>query len=217
MLGCTASVLLADDHVLLLELLRDLLTQEFSIVGTATDGSVLLQEVSRLAPDIVVTDIRMPTMDGLLAGETIKRKWPKTKLVFLTADADSNLVSQALSLGAEGFLLKRCASTELLQAMRVVRDGAVYYPPCLSHGDHGRSRECSRTENIAARQLTPRTKQVLALLVQGLPMKEVARRLEITARTVAFHKYSAMTTLGLRGNADLVDFAIRTGLLGAGR
>jgi DNA-binding NarL/FixJ family response regulator len=206
-----ARVLLADDHFLILDMIEELIRHEFTVTGIATDGRSLLATVHYQKPDIILADITMPIMNGLDAGRVIKERWPGIKLIYITADPDPALAAQAFSVGAEGYLLKHCPASELLRALRTVRDGGVYLTRLIADGDRDslRRRLCPRSEpRLSAREL-----EVIALLVRGLPMKEVARRLGITPRTVAFHKYNAMSTLGLQGNADLLRYAVQIGLL----
>jgi DNA-binding NarL/FixJ family response regulator len=207
-----ARVLLADDHCLILNMIQEMIRPVFKVVGTATNGRSLLEAIDQLQPDMVLTDINMPIMSGLEAGTVIKQRWPEIKLVYLTVDPDPTLAAKAFSAGAEGYVLKHCHASELLRALRVVRDGGLYLTHLVADGD----------VNLLLRQFGPRPGprlsacelEVVALLVRGLPMKQVARRLNITPRTVAFHKYNAMSALGLKGNADLLKYAMQTGLLG---
>lgn len=203
------TICLADEHVLILDMLRIALPPEFLIVSAVIDGTSLISEVERLHPDIVLCGTELPVLDGLAAGREIKRRWPLTKLVYLTAETTPTLAMKAFAFGTEGYLLKHCTTAELLKALRVVRDGGQHLTRFIADGNPDRLRAMAGVPQ----QLTERTKEVLALLVQGLPMKEVARRLQITPRTVAFHKYHAMNALELRGNADLIHYAIEAGLL----
>jgi DNA-binding NarL/FixJ family response regulator len=212
-LSRVATLCLADEHLLILDMLRGGLPPEFRIISAVADGASLINEVEYLQPHIVLCGIRLPELDGLAAGEEIKRRWPTTKLVYLTAETAPACAARAFSFGAEGYLLKHCTQAELLHALRVVRDGGQFLTRLIAEGDPDRL----RTMALAAipQQLTERTREVLALLVQGLAMKEVARRLNIAPRTVAFHKYHAMEVLGLRNNADLIGYAVKSGLLTA--
>jgi DNA-binding NarL/FixJ family response regulator len=205
-----AQVLLADDHLLVLDMIEDMITPEFTVIGIATDGSSLLAALHHQKPDIILADITMPIMNGLDAGKVIKEQWPGIKLIYVTADPDPALAAEAFSVGAEGYLLKHCPALELLRALRIVRDGGSYLTRLIADGDMDSLRRLGpRSEpRLSAREI-----EVVALLVRGLPMKEVARRLGITPRTVAFHKYNAMSALGLQGNADLLRYAVQIGLL----
>ncbi|HET7883632.1 MAG TPA: response regulator transcription factor [Acetobacteraceae bacterium] len=212
-LSHVTTLCLADGHVLILDMLRTGLPPEFYIVSAVADGASLIREVDRTRPDIVLCGIRLPEQDGLTAGEVIKRCWPATKLVYLTAETAPTLAARAFSFGADGYLLKHCTQAELLHALHVVRDGGRYLTRFIADGSPDRLRAMAQVD--MPRQLTERTREVVALLVQGLSMKDVARRLNIAPRTVAFHKYHAMQVLELHGNADLIDYAIKSGLLSA--
>lgn len=206
-----ARVLLADDHCLVLDMIEELIRPDFMVIATATDGRSLLEAIDELRPDMVLTDINMPIMNGLEAGKAAKQRWPEIKLVYLTVDPDPTLAAKAFSAGAEGYVTKHCHASELLRALRVVQDGGVYLTPLVADGDVDlllRQFGSKPRPRLSAREL-----EVVGLLVLGLPMKQVARRLNITPRTVAFHKYNAMSTLGLQSNADLLKYAMQTGLL----
>ena len=204
-------VLLADNAGMLLDMLHDYIEPEFEAVGAVTNGQAVVEAMDRLEPDMVLLGIRLPIMNGLDAGKEILRRHPQAKLLFMTAETDIATVAQAFAIGGSGFLLKQCRSIELLQAMRTIRDGGLYLTPLIAGGDVRAVQNQAHAGRLSP--LSAREVEVLSLLVRGLPMKEVARRLGITARTVAFHKYNAMSILGLRGNADLVKFAIESRLL----
>ena len=206
-----ARVLLADDHFLVLDMIEELIRPEFTVIGMATDGRSLLAAIHHHKPDIVLADINMPIMNGLDAGKAIKEQWPGIKLIYVTADPDPAVAAEAFSVGAKGYLLKHCPASELLRALRIVRDGGSYLTRLIADGDMDSLRR--RLGPRSEPRLSAREMEVVALLVRGLPMKEVARRLGITPRTVAFHKYNAMSTLGLQGNADLLRYAVQIGLL----
>jgi DNA-binding NarL/FixJ family response regulator len=205
-------VLLADDHCLVLDMIEELIRPDFMVIATATNGRSLLEAVDQQRPDMVLTDINMPIMNGLEAGKAVKQRWPEIKLVYLTVDPDPALAAKAFSAGAEGYVIKHCHASELLHALRVIRDGGIYLTPLVADGDIElllREFGPKPRSRLSAREL-----EVVALLVRGLPMKHVARRLNITPRTVAFHKYNAMSALGLQSNADLLKYAMQSGLLG---
>jgi DNA-binding NarL/FixJ family response regulator len=206
-----ARVLLAGDQPLILDMLRDLIEPEFEVVGTVADGRSLVDTVGRLQPGMVLSDITMPDMNGLDAGKAIRLRHAVVKLVYIAVEAELAVVAEAFSFGASGFLLKQCRSSELLHAMRTVRDGGVYLTSLIAGGDVDTVRDLVRANPTSP--LSAREVEVLSLLVRGLPMKEVARRLGVTARTVAFHKYNVMSVHGLRGNAELVKFAMQHRML----
>ena len=193
-------VLLADDHTLLLEAFRRLLEPECDVVGAVEDGRALLDSARELRPDVVVLDISMPLLNGLDAGRQLKELLPDARLIFLTMNEDPDLVAEALRLGASGYLLKNSAASELVLAIREAMDGKTYVTPRATEGV-GRPR--------LGDGLTPRQREVLQLLAEGRSMKEVAGILSVTPRTVAFHKYRLMDELGLKTNADLVQYAVR--------
>ena len=204
-------VLLADNEAMLLDMLHDYIEPEFEVVGAVTNGQAVVEAVDRLKPDMVLLNIHMPIMNGLDAGREILRLHPQAKLLFVTGETDIATVAQAFAIGGSGFLLKQCRLIELLRAMRTIRDGGLYLTPLIAGGDLRAVQNQAHAGRLSP--LSAREVEVLSLLVRGLPMKEAARRLGITARTVAFHKYNAMSVLGLRGNAGLVQFAVESGLL----
>jgi DNA-binding NarL/FixJ family response regulator len=199
-------VLLADDHQLLLGALEKLLAPECEIVGTASDGRSLVAEAQRLKPDVVVLDIAMPLLNGLDAGRQIKQLRADVKLIFVTMNEDSTLAVKAFRAGASAYLLKRSAAPELLLAVREVMAGRSYVTPLVA-GGLVRSL-IDAADRITPHELTARQREVLQLLVEGHSMKQVAALLNVTPRTVAFHKYRMMEQLNIRSNAELIQFAI---------
>ena len=206
-----ARVLLADDHVMLLDMLQALLETEFDIVGTVNDGQALLEVAQRLEPDIALIDIAMPGMSGLEAGRELHGLRPDIKLIYLTMESDVASATEAFQNGASAYILKTSPAEDLLRATRIVAEGGCYLTPTIAGGDvEGLCHEPA--DNLFAR-LTEREIEVLRLTVAGFSMKSVARKLGIVPRTVAFHKYRAMDVLGLHGNPELVKFAMRHALL----
>jgi DNA-binding NarL/FixJ family response regulator len=199
-------VLLADDHALLLGAFEKLLSEECDIVGQVSDGRALVAAAETLKPDVIVLDISMPLLNGLEAGRQIQLKSRDVKLVFLTMNEDTDLAAEAFRSGASGYLLKRSAASELLTAIREVMQGRSYVTPLITeglvgsllHGDHRTSHE-----------LTPRQREVLQLLAEGRSMKEVASLLNLTPRTVAFHKYRMMEQLKVKTTAELIQYAVK--------
>ncbi|HET9845648.1 MAG TPA: response regulator transcription factor [Nitrospira sp.] len=199
-------VLLADDHRLVVEACVALLEPECEVVGIVTDGRALLPQTIALRPDVVVLDIGMPLLNGLDAGRQLKQSMSGVKLIFLTMNEDPDLTREALALGASGFLLKTSAAGELPEAIRAAIRGAIYVTPKASQrmvesfvqgGDRSPNGE-----------LTSRQREVLQLLAEGYTMKEAAGVLDVTPRTVAFHKYRVMQQFRLKTNAALIQFAI---------
>jgi DNA-binding NarL/FixJ family response regulator len=201
-------LVIADDHALLLDAFERLLEGDYTVVATATDGEALVAQALALEPDAIVTDLTMPRLSGLDAARTILGRLPRTRIVFLTVHEDASIAAEAFRIGGAGFLLKRSAGSELRQALATVLAGGRYLTPLLAGGDADRLLGSDLPIDPVSR-LSAREREVLLLLAQGLPMKDVGRRLGITARTVAFHKYRLMEALGARTNADLVQIATR--------
>jgi DNA-binding NarL/FixJ family response regulator len=200
-------ILLADDHELLLGAFEKLLSEEFDVVGQVTDGRALVAAAARLNPDVVVLDISMPLLNGLEAGRQIKQKNKHVKLVFLTMVEDPDLASEAFRIGAVGYLLKRSAASELTTAIREVVQGRSYVTPLITNDLIGTLLRPPETPR--GRDLTPRQREVLQLLAEGRTMKEIAAVLNISPRTVAFHKYEMMVQLKLSTTAELVQYAVK--------
>lgn len=204
-------VVLADDHVLLLEAFCKLLEPKYDVVGTAADGREALREVAKTKPDVLVMDVSMPTMGGFAAAERLKRKHPDIKLVFLTVNEDPDMVAEAFRLGAKGYILKSSAASELFEVLEVVLKGGTYVTPELAEGMissfiNNPNGEDSQTT------LTLRQREVLQLLAEGNTMKQVASMLHITPRTVAFHKYQMMDMLNIKTNSALIQYAVKRGI-----
>jgi DNA-binding NarL/FixJ family response regulator len=202
-------ILMADDHTMLLEAFRVLLEPEFEVVGTVTDGRMLLEEFSRLHPDVVLLDIAMPLLNGLDAGRQLKAQRKSVKLIYLTMNPDPDLAGEALRLGASGYVLKSSAFQELKQAIHEVLRGRSYITPLITRDVVGSLIE----HNTSRPELTMRQREVLQLLAEGRSMKEVGAILDLTPRTVAFHKYRMMEQLRLKTSAELVQFAVRQGVV----
>ena len=205
-------VIIADDHILVLEALKNLIEPEFEVVGTFADGQALVEGAAQLSPNVVVLDIGMPILNGLSAGQKLKQKLPLVKLVYLTMNNDPDLAGEAFRLGASGFLLKHSAADELRQALQEVVRGGYYITPLMTKGMVG-----SFVQNFKRRKtksdLTLRQKEVLQLLAEGRSMKEVAFVLNVSPRTVAFHKYTMMDHLQIRSSAELIEYAMRSSLV----
>lgn len=206
-------ILLADDHRLLREAFAELLKADCDVVGAAADGRALLELAFELQPDIVVLDIAMPLLNGLDAARQLKRTLPDVKLVFLTVSEDPDLAAEAFRVGASGYLLKNSAASELLQAIREVFEGRSYVTPLATQGLVSRLQNPEPAK--ATTDLSPRQREVLQLLAEGHTMKEIARLLKISPRTVAFHKYTMMEALGIKSSALLVQFALKQGVVSA--
>lgn len=205
-------VLLADDHTMLLDAFRRLLESRCEVVGTACDGRALLELAAATRPELIVLDVSMPRLNGIDACAQLRRRMPEVKLIFLTVNEDPELAAEALHLGASGYLLKSSATAELFTAIEHALDGKTYVTPLLTRGVPI-AVFLAEAQKAQDEKLTARQREVLQLLAEGRAMKEIADLLQITARTVAFHKYAIMEHLGLKSNADLVRYAVEHGLL----
>jgi DNA-binding NarL/FixJ family response regulator len=201
-------VLLADDHALLLEAFQRLLTPTCEVVGVVTDGRALLELAPRLNPDVVVLDIAMPLLNGIDACRQLQPRLPKTQWVFLTVSEDPDLAVETLRMGASGYLLKSSAASELFTAIQMAGQGRQYVTPLLTKG-LPLPVFLDRFINPNPDKLTARQREVLQLLAEGRVMKEVADLLQLTPRTVAFHKYAIMRQLGVKPSAELVQYAVK--------
>ncbi|HXF91362.1 MAG TPA: response regulator transcription factor [Nitrospiraceae bacterium] len=205
-------VLLADDHTLVLEGFRKLLSERYEVVGTVEDGRALLEAAPRLQPDLVTLDISMPLLNGIDAARQLKKLMPEVKLVFVTMHADPAYVNEAFKAGASGYLLKRSAGAELIQAIDSVLGGHFYITPLITK-DLIHSLLDSGTSPVARRDsLTLRQREVLQLVAEGRSNKEIAKVLNISAKTVEFHKAQIMEQLNLHTTAELTKYAIAHGL-----
>jgi DNA-binding NarL/FixJ family response regulator len=205
-------VLLADDHAMLLAAFQKLLAPTCEVVGTVTDGRALLEAAPRLTPDVIVLDISMPRLNGMDACRQLQPQLPKTRWVFLTVSEDPDLAVEAFRLGASAFLLKSSAASELFTAIERALEGRLYLTPLLAKGVP-LPIFLQRSPSPHADRLTARQREVLQLLAEGHLMKEVADMLHITPRTVAFHKYTMMQHLGLKTTAELVQYAVKQGVV----
>jgi DNA-binding NarL/FixJ family response regulator len=207
------SVLLADDHVMFMDGLVHLVRQEFEIVGVARDGRAMVEMAKQTHPDVIVTDISMPHLNGIDAARILRKEVSSSKLLFLTMHADFPLVEEAFRAGASGYLLKLCGADEFMKAIQCIVKGATYITPLLA-GDlistlltTGPQQVCRETT------LTLRQREVLQLLAEGKTMKEVAGLLGISTRTAESHKYEIMRQLGVQTTAELIRYAVRIKLV----
>jgi len=210
-----ARVLIADDHTLIAELCERLLQSEFDVVGIVGDGRSLVREVGRLKPDLVLVDVAMPILNGLDAGQQVKKDWPGIKVLYLTVNRDPQVAAEAFLRGASGYVLKTCASSELVAAVQEVLRGGTYMSRGLPKDKINCLRRQDRDVLEKEEQLTERQREVLQLLAEGKVMKEVGATLNMTTRTVAFHKYRIMEALGAKSTAELVRYAVRNHIVAA--
>jgi DNA-binding NarL/FixJ family response regulator len=203
-------VLIADDHSVVAEGLRSLLEKKYDVVGMVANGRELLAEAPKLKPDVIVLDIGMPLLNGLDAAARLSSSVPQTKFVFLTMKDDPNLAAAALKLGAVAYVLKHAAASELLKAVSEVLQGRSYVTSKLRAENWA---VCDARAQQFSKELTPRQQEVLQLLAEGRPMKEVAGILKLSEKTVMFHKYHIMESFNLKNNAELVLFALKHHLI----
>jgi DNA-binding NarL/FixJ family response regulator len=207
-------ILLADDHRIFLEGLKNLLEEKFQIIGMVENGRDLIEEVREQRPDIVVTDISMPELNGIEATAQIKKIDPDVKVILLTMHGDVTYATRGFEVGASAYVMKQAAADELFSAIKEAMRGRTFVTPMIA-GDLIKSyREGRgiRPEDVHAK-LTPRQREVLQLLAEGSSTKEVADKLNISARTVEFHKYKMMQELNLSTSAELIHYAIKHGII----
>jgi DNA-binding NarL/FixJ family response regulator len=205
-------ILLADDHTLFSSLLRDLLAPEYDVVGAVSDGRELLKASFSLRPDVVIADIGMPSLNGLDAGRRLKQANPHIKLIYLTMNNNVEYAREALQAGASAFVLKNSQSSHLLQAIRDSLRGVSYVAPEIKRA---MSEIFIRDPKAVDRpqHLTDRQREVLQMLAEGRSLREIANQLQITYRTVRFHKVRISEELGISSNSDLVKYAMKHGLI----
>lgn len=204
-------ILLADDHALLLGAFQRLLEPEYTVVGTVADGQALVESALELKPDLIVVDVWMPKLSGLEAARQIKQAMPTVKLVFLTTNHDPEIAAEAFREGS-AYLAKTSAASELLHAIREVLRGGVYVSPTIRKGVLRNIFHRPKPKK-PSHQLTTRQREVVQLLAEGRSMREAALVLNLTPRTVAFHKYRAMEQLKLKTFPELVQFAVHEGII----
>lgn len=201
--------ILADDHNLVAEALRGLVASQFEVVAIVADGHALVASATALKPDVIVADVAMPLLNGLEALRQLKQKLLCARFVFLTMNEDPEIGVEAMKSGASGYVLKKCAASELLRAMQLALRGKTYVTPQIARG----MQECfiRNPQGVSqSRSLTTRQREVVQLLATGKSMKEAASVLNVAPRTVAFHKYRIMQGLGFKTNADLIHFAVKS-------
>jgi len=206
-------VLLADDHLLVAEGLKSLLSADFDLVGIVEDGRALVEAAQKLRPDVIVTDITMPHLNGIDAVAQLKKQDKNVRIVILTMHSEAAYARRAIEAGASGYVLKHSAPTELTAAIRATLDGNTYISPALA-------KEVLRAANLdpsdggdPVASLTPRQREIIQLLAEGRSAKEIGATLSVSARTVEFHKYQMMQKLDMHTNAELIHFALKHGIV----
>ena len=205
-------ILLADDHSMVSAGFQKLLEPEYEVVGVVEDGRAVLKAAAELKPDMAILDVGMPLLNGLDAGRRLKAEMPEVKLIYLTMNSDPDFAKEALEIGASAYLLKNSLPSELLQAVRDVVKGKSYITPSITKALEEAfirdPREASRPAHLTSRQ-----REVLQMLAEGRGMKEIAGILNITHRTVRFHKAQIMEELGIRSHMELLQYAIKHGMV----
>lgn len=204
------SLLIADDHGVFLEALKLLLEKSHVVIGTVLDGRALVNEAFKFKPDMIIVDIGMPLLNGFDAVCRIREQLPNIRIVFLTMKDDPNLAAAAMKLGNVGFVLKHSAAKELLTAIDHVWHGKSFTSPKLRSEDWVEQR--SRVMQFS-KGLTPRQRDVVQLFAEGYSLKEIAARLDLSPKTIEFHKHHIMASFNLKTNSDVVLFAIKKGLI----
>lgn len=205
-----ARLLIADDHAIFAELLSASLKNDYDIVGIVTDGRALIEEAMRLRPDAVIADIGMPLLNGLDAARRIKDFDTCIRFVFLTMQDDPNLAAAAFELGRIAFVLKHSGMLELKKAIECVLRGQSYVTPKLRTADWTETKARARQ---FSKELTPRQRDILQLFAEGGSIKEIAGQLNLSEKTVEFHKHHLMSAFSLKSNAALVLFALKHHLI----
>jgi DNA-binding NarL/FixJ family response regulator len=210
-------LLLADDHTLLLEGIRMLLQPEFDLVGSVEDGQALLVAAKTLKPDVILLDISMPRLNGIDAARRLRKLLPSARLIFVTMHADADYVAEAFRAGAMGYILKRSAASELLTAIRAVLKGNHYVSPLVTRNALDLLISSAKPRGKSSDSLTPRQREVLQLVAEGRSRKEIASILNISVKTVEFHKGKLMRELNLQTVADFTRYAIEHGFISVER
>ena len=206
-------VLLAEDHTVVAEALRVLLTEHFDLVDVVHDGRALLQATEQLRPDVIVTDISMPLLNGLDAIRQLLGRRPRTRVVILTMHKDRYLAAEAFRAGVCGYVLKVSPVAELVTAIRQAAEGQAYVTSLITNDLETLLIHADRSPAERDTPLTPRQRQVLQLIAEGRTMKEAAVILNISPRTAESHKYEIMQVLGVQTTAELVQCAVRMKLV----
>ncbi|MBI4465754.1 MAG: response regulator transcription factor [Acidobacteria bacterium] len=208
-------ILLGDDHAIILEGLRRILEPHFEVVGAVGDGRALVAAAQQLHPEVIVADISMPLLNGIEAARQLQKLQARAKIIFLTMHPDAAYATEAFRAGASGYVLKSSAASELVTAIEEVLHGRVYVTPLVAKDVLWQLMEAPRHPEKPAPALTARQREILQLVAEGRSAKEIAGILELSPRTVEFHKYRIMETLGLHTTAELTQYAVKHGIVSA--
>jgi DNA-binding NarL/FixJ family response regulator len=207
------TILIADDHNMVVDGLKGLLEPEYEVIGSVADGRAVEPEVHRLKPQIVIIDVSMPSLNGLDCTRRLRGGGFSGKILILTMHPDATLAREALNAGATGYILKSSPATELRSALKEILSGHTYLSPSVTRDFLDIVGRADTNREDAWARLTPRQREVLQLLAEGKSHKEVASTLDISVKTAEYHKYAILAALGLKTNAELVQYAIRHGII----
>jgi DNA-binding NarL/FixJ family response regulator len=209
------TVLLADDHILVAQGIQKLLEPEFELLRIVPDGRALLKAIEECQPDVAIVDISLPLLNGLDASRHILKHHPNIKVIVLTMHSEQSFVAEALRIGVSGYVLKQSVGSELVEALKVVLNGDTFVSPILvdqtTRSDP--DGEAEEAPQGFAHALSLRQREVLQLVAEGKSIKEVAAVLNVSIKTVEFHKTRIMRQLGMRSAAQLTKYAIANGLI----
>jgi len=206
-------VLLGDDHVMFCEGLRSILEPHFEVVGIVENGQELVAAAERLQPDVVVADVSMPLLNGIGAARKLQKMKRPPKIVFLTMHADATYATEAFRAGASGYVLKSSPASEIVTAIQESIQGRTHISAVVAGGVLGGLMESRTDQKERAAELTPRQKEILQLIAEGKSPKEIAVVLNVSPRTVEFHKYRIMEATGVRTIAELTRYAVNHGIV----
>jgi DNA-binding NarL/FixJ family response regulator len=209
-------VLLADDHTLMLDGLIGILKREYEIAGTAENGRVLLEQARRVKPDLILLDVSMPELNGIETARKLQETAPEAKVVFVTQQLNPEYVRAAFQAGAMAYVAKQSAGSELLEALRLAMAGRYYVTPLVSPRDaQGLPTRAAKGNpgSLFGARLTPRQREVLQLIAEGKSGKEISIALNISVKTVEFHRNAIANALSLRTTAELTRYAIAQGIV----
>jgi len=205
-------VLIADDHCVVAEGLRGLLEPQFEVVGIVSDGRQLVAAAKTSDPDFIILDISMPSLNGIEAARQIRAAHSRAKMIVLTMHSEPTYAARALEAGASGFVLKHAAASELVTAIQAALEGGTYVTPQIAGDLLNSIRRGNAAAAGSSEELTPRQREVLQLVAEGRSAKEIAVLLHISRRTAEFHKARLMEALGVQNTAELIQYAIRSGV-----
>jgi DNA-binding NarL/FixJ family response regulator len=208
-------VLIADDHALLRAAVASLLSGQYEVIGEAENGHALLHAAVQLKPNLVVLDVNMPVLNGIDAATEIFKALPAVQIVFLSMHASPLYMRAALATGARAYVLKSAAPEELLQALADVQRGRTYVSPAFDASAGLEARVATTQRPRAPIGLTPRQRQILQMVAEGRQNKEIAETLDVSVKTVEFHRARLMMKLKAQGVAELTRYAIQEGLIDA--